>query len=183
MRREVRIAGFGGQGVGLAGYIIGKALALYDGYHAVRTQAYGPEARGGASSSNIVVSDEPVDFPFVQKPDVLVALSQEAYTRFRKSTRQDAFVVVDEDLVITETDDKVLKIPATHLAEKLGKRIVANIVMIGFFTGVTGLVNQQAVEMAIRSSVKEHTIDLNLHAFQTGVEYAESHKIGTNVSA
>jgi 2-oxoglutarate ferredoxin oxidoreductase subunit gamma len=183
MRSEVRIAGFGGQGIVLAGYVIGKALALYDGYHAVMTQAYGPEARGGASSANIVVSDEPVDYPFVQQPDVLVALSQEAYTRFHKSTKQDAIILLDEDLVKTEPEEEVLKIPATHLAEELGKRIVANIVMIGFFTGVTKLVNQQAVEMAIRTSVKQQTIDLNINAFQTGVRYANIHEEGRNVSA
>ena len=183
MRSEIRIAGFGGQGIVLAGYVIGKALALYDGYHAVMTQAYGPEARGGASSANIVVSDKPIDFPFVQQPDVLVALSQEAYTRFRRSTKQDAFVLVDEDLVKTEPDDEVLKIPTTHLAEELGKRIVANIVMIGFFTGVTGLVNHLAVEKAIRTSVKQNTVDLNINAFQTGLRYANIQGASVNVSA
>lgn len=182
MRSEVRIAGFGGQGIVLAGYIVGKALALYDGYHAVMTQAYGPEARGGASSANIVISDEPVDFPFVEHPDVLVALSQEAYTRFRESTKQDAFVLVDEDLVKPNPDDEVLRIPATRLAEELGKRIVANVVMVGFFTGVTGLVNQKAVEMAISTSVKPNTVDLNINAFQIGFKYANLHEAPVNVS-
>ena len=95
MRKEIRIAGFGGQGIVLAGYILGKAFALYDGYDDVMTQSYGPEARGGASSANIVVSDEPIDYPFLQHPDILVALSQEAYTKFNKTAKQGASILID----------------------------------------------------------------------------------------
>jgi len=99
MRKEIRIAGFGGQGVVLAGYILGKAFAVYEGLEAVMTQSYGPEARGGSSSSNVVVSDEPIDYPFVLEPDVLILLSQEAYTRFRPTAKPDALVIIEEDLV------------------------------------------------------------------------------------
>jgi 2-oxoglutarate ferredoxin oxidoreductase subunit gamma len=100
MRKEIRIAGFGGQGIVLAGIILGKALALYDDHEAVLTQAYGPEARGGASSASLVISDELIDYPFVQHPDVLVILSQEAYTRFRPEASQDATILIDDGLVI-----------------------------------------------------------------------------------
>ena len=172
MRSEIRIAGFGGQGIVLAGYILGKAFALFEGYDAVMTQAYGPEARGGASSANIVVSDEPIDFPFVMQPDILIALSQEAYSKFRVTTRQKAIVIIDEELVSPDSGDEVLKIPATHFAEDLGKRIVANIIMLGFFTGVTGLVSKQSVLKAIRNSVKPNIVDLNFEAFNKGFEYA-----------
>jgi len=172
MRKEIRISGFGGQGVGLAGYILGKALTLYDGKDAVMTQSYGPEARGGASSVNVVVSDEPIDYPFVQEPDVLVALSQEAFDKFLPSVKSDGLILVDKDLVDTGHQERVHRIPCTRLAEELGRRIVANVVMLGFFTSVTGVVSQEAVAEAIKDSVKSKTIPLNLRAFETGFHYA-----------
>ncbi len=171
METQIRISGFGGQGVGLAGYILGKALSLYDGLETVMTQAYGPEARGGASSANIVVSDVPVDYPFVQHPDILVALSQEAYARFRPAVKTNATILIDADLVHTLAGDHHYAIPATRLAEDLGQRIVANVVMLGFLTAVTGIVSQAAMEQAIETSVKPKTISLNLQAFSAGYVY------------
>ena len=182
MRNEIRISGFGGQGIVLAGYVLGKAIALYDGCNAVMTQSYGPEARGGASSANIVISDEPIDFPFVQLPDVLVALSQEAYTKFRQSAKQNALILIDEDLVLPDPGDCIYKIPATRFAEELGKRIVANIVMVGFFTGITGLVSHEAVQKAISESVKPSTVDLNIDAFQLGFSHASIQKTSVNAT-
>jgi 2-oxoglutarate ferredoxin oxidoreductase subunit gamma len=177
MRTEIRISGFGGQGVGLAGHIIGKALAIYDGKEAVMTQAYGPEARGGASSANIIASDESIDYPFVQNPDVLVALSQEAYTKFRPTAKPDAIILIDEGLVDPFEDDQPQKIPATQLAEELGRRIVTNMVMLGFFTATTGLISREAMEEAIKSSVKERFIKLNLKAFDKGYAYAAKDRV------
>src|SRR3990170_5541418 len=162
MRKEIRISGFGGQGVVLAGYILGKALAIYDGFEAVMTQSYGPEARGGASSANIVVSDESIDYPFVQQPDILVALSQEGYTRFRPGVKPGGLILIDQDLVIAFNDDQPMNIPATRLAEELGRRVVANVVMLGFFTSVSGLIHREAMEKAIQTSVKSKTVPLNL---------------------
>ncbi len=171
MRKQIRIAGFGGQGVVLAGYILGKALALYDGFEAVMTQAYGPEARGGASSANIVFSDEPIDYPFVRHPDILIALSQEAYTRFRPTAKPDALILIDADLVEPQPGDDPHRIPATRLAEALEHRVVANVIMLGFFTAVTGLIRREAMEQAIESSVKTKSAPLNLRAFAQGYEY------------
>ena len=172
MRTEIRLAGFGGQGIGLAGLILGKAVSLYDGYEAVMTLAYGPEARGGASSTNLVVADRPIDYPFVQEADILVALSQEAYTRFRDEAKPEAIVIIDEDLVQPSPKDTCLKVPATKLAEDLGRRIVANVVMLGFFTAATSLVERESIEDAIKSSVRENVIELNMKAFTVGYEYA-----------
>lgn len=172
MRTEIRISGFGGQGVALAGYILGKALTIYSEYEAVMTQSYGPEARGGASSANLVVSDEPIDYPFVQRPDILVALSQEGYTRFYHTARNGAAILIDEDLVAPEEGGRPYGIPATRLAEELGRRVVANVVMLGYFTAVTGLITREAVEQAIRSSVKAKTVPLNLQAFEAGYNHA-----------
>ena len=146
MRQEIRISGFGGQGVGLAGYILGKALTLYDGKEAVMTQSYGPEARGGASSASVVVSDEPIDYPFVLEPDFLIALSQEAFDKFLPTVKPDAMILVDEELVDTGEHSGILKVPCTRLAEELGRRIVTNVVMLGFFTAQAGVIGPDAVE-------------------------------------
>lgn len=178
MRKEIRFAGFGGQGVGLAGYILGKALALYDGFETVMTQAYGPEARGGSSSANVVVSDRPIAYPFVQHPDILVALSQEAYTKYFPTTKSDALILIDEDLVSPRSGGEVYFVPATRLAEEMERRIVANMVMLGFFTGVTGLVTRNAVEEAIKTTVKAKTVPLNLKAFVKGYEYRSKEVVG-----
>ncbi len=172
MRQEIRISGFGGQGVALAGMVLGRALVLYEGMEAVLTQSYGPEARGGASSANLVVSDEPIDYPFVQRPDVLIAMSQEAYTTFRPTARPEAIILVDDDLVQPADGDCPHGIPATRLAEELGHRVVANIVMLGFLVGVTGLARRESVEEAIRASVRPRTLDLNLRALAVGLEHA-----------
>jgi 2-oxoglutarate ferredoxin oxidoreductase subunit gamma len=173
MRHEIRFAGFGGQGVALAGHVLGKAFALYDGREAVMTQAYGPEARGGASSANVVVSDAEIAYPFVQRPDVLVAFSQEAYARFQPSVKAEALILLDQDLVIYQPDRRHHAIPAGRLADDLGRRIVANMVMLGFFVAVTGLVSRLAIEQAIESSVKAATLELNLQALTNGHDYAE----------
>lgn len=182
MRKEIRIAGFGGQGVVLTGYILGNALALHEGYEAVMTQAYGPEARGGASSANIVVSDRDIAYPFVQHPDFLVALSQEAYTKFRPTARAEALVLIDDELVSPNPGDHVLGIPATRLAEELGRRIVANVVMLGFFTAASGIVSPRSVEEAIKTTVKAKTVPLNLDAFDTGYQYHFANSLSTSAN-
>jgi len=171
MRKEIRIAGFGGQGIALAGFILGKALALYDDLEAVMTQSYGPEARGGASSTNVVASDRQIAYPFVQNADVLVAMSQEAYTKFRPTVRPDAMILIDEELVNPQDDDHPYRIPATRLAEEMGRRIIANVVMLGFFTAVTEIVTREAMEKAIETSVPAKAVDLNKKAFSIGFEY------------
>ena len=171
MRKEIRIVGFGGQGVGLAGFILGKAITLYDGKQAVMTQSYGPEARGGASSANIVLSDEAIDYPFAQEPDILVALSQEGYDRFHLGVKQNALIIVEHDLVNTLQNKGVYRIPCTRLAEELGRRIVANVVMLGYITNVTDAVSRSAMEKAIKSSVKPKTVPLNIRAFEAGYLY------------
>jgi 2-oxoglutarate ferredoxin oxidoreductase subunit gamma len=171
MRTEIRIAGFGGQGVGLAGYILGKAGAIFDGREVVMTQSYGPEARGGASSASVVISDQEIAYPFVQQPDILVALSQEAYRKFSKTAGPLTFILTDSDLVESIKDSRHHDIPATRMAEGLGRRIVANMVMLGFLIGVTDILNRKAVEEAIKSTVKPKTVELNLRAFVSGIEY------------
>ncbi len=170
-RHEVRLAGFGGQGVVLSGYILGKAAALYDGRSAALSQNYGPEARGGACAAEVII-DDVVDYPVMEHPGVLVLMSQEAAVRYSVDMTEETVVLVDQDLVKVGDGQKVHRIPATRLAEELGRRLVANIVMLGFVTAVTGVVGRDAIEEAIRTTVPPKTIDLNMRAFQAGYDYA-----------
>lgn len=177
MRTEIRISGFGGQGIVLAGYLLGKALSLYQDLDAVMTQSYGPEARGGASSSNVVVADRSIAYPFVQNADIFIALSQEGYSRYRDQTTPDALVLIDDGLVSAHKDDQVLAVPATHLAEGLGRRIVTNVVMLGFLCGSTQIVTREALEQAIQTTVKEKVVPLNLEALALGYRHAQKEAV------
>jgi 2-oxoglutarate ferredoxin oxidoreductase subunit gamma len=169
-RREVRLAGFGGQGIILAGYLLGKAAALYDGQEAVLTQAYGPEARGGACNADVVISDEPIGYPEISRPEVLTLLSQEAADLFVPLVRGDGLLLVDEDLVhVQNWRGRLRAIPASRMADELGRRIVANMVMLGFLSSATdGLVSYAALERAVRTTVRPHTLELNLRALGAG---------------
>lgn len=169
---EMRFSGLGGQGMILCAYVVGRATAVIEGRHATLNQAFGPEARGSACSAQLIVSDEPVMFPYVRGTDVLVAMSQEAYQKFVSEVRDGGTVIVDASLVTPEESDRVriVTAPATIEAEKLGKRIVANMVMAGVFTAATGVVSADAMRRAIRESVPAGTEDLNLAAFERGLE-------------
>ncbi|MCD6448466.1 MAG: 2-oxoacid:acceptor oxidoreductase family protein [Thermoplasmata archaeon] len=169
MRVEIKFGGFGGQGIILMGNITARAAAIYDGKNAVFTPSYGPEARGGAASSNVVISEEEIDYPYVTQPDVLVVMSQGAYEKFAPLLKDDGLLIIDEDLVkLHNGEGKVAKIPATRIAEGLGKRIVANIVMLGFFTGVTKLVSYEAIKKAVLESVPAKFRELNEDALERG---------------
>ncbi|MBI3978348.1 MAG: 2-oxoacid:acceptor oxidoreductase family protein [Chloroflexi bacterium] len=173
MRAEIRLAGFGGQGIILAGHLIGKAVALYDGRYAALSQSYGPEARGGACSAEVVVADEPIDYPLIGAPDYLVLMSQEALHKYDEERAGATAVLIDEDLVQLDANGPRLhRIPATRIAEGLGNKIAANVVMVGFFTAVTGAISRQAAEEAIRSTVRPRTLELNLRAFAAGYAHA-----------
>ncbi len=175
MRQEVRLAGFGGQGIVLAGYILGKAAALYDGKHAILTQSYGPEARGGACAAELVISDEAIDYPLVTQPGFLVCMSQEAFSKYGAAVAEGAQLIVDSDLVESASRKRWLRhVPATRLAEDLGNRIVANMVMLGFFDAITQIVSREALEEAIRTTMRPRTLDLNLRALARGFEHASS---------
>jgi 2-oxoglutarate ferredoxin oxidoreductase subunit gamma len=178
---EVRIGGFGGQGIVLAGNLLGKAASLYDGKEAVFTQSYGPEARGGASRADIIVAREPVDYPFVTQPDVLAVLFQEAYLKFGNDLRPGGLLIAEADLVTLEPGTTAIALPATRIAEELGLRIVANVVLLGCLVKQTGLVSRDAVEQALRDTVKPSALDLNLEAFAAGFDHdaAAPGQVGT----
>lgn len=176
-RLEVKLAGFGGQGIILAGQIIGQAAVLFDRKNAVLTQSYGPESRGGACSADLVISEEEILHPLVTKPQVMMVMSQEAYERYASELAEGGMLLVDADLVpvLARRSKKrqIFVIPATQLAEEVGRRIVANIVMLGSFTALTGAISVEAMKRSILSLVPKGTEDLNLQAFERGYEYGK----------
>ena len=179
MRVEVRFAGFGGQGIIKSGIIVAAAACIHAGKNAVQTQSYGPESRGGACKSEVVISEEEIDFPKVVEPDVLVLMSQHAYNDYAEDVKSGGTVILDPDMIPRERDLKnmrVYRVPATKIAEELGRRIVANIVMIGAFTAITGLLDEKTVKDSIKENIPKGTEELNLAAFEKGFEYGKTVK-------
>jgi len=171
---EVKISGFGGQGVILSAHILGKAASIYDGRQATMTQAFGPEARGSSCSAQVILSDEIIRYPYVKNPKVLVSMSQEAYTRFSPDVAKGGMVLVDEDLVQLgegKTHFNVYSIPATRYAEELGRKLVLNIVMFGFFTAMTGCIKKESALESVLDSVPKGTEELNTNAFNKGYDH------------
>ena len=175
-RAEIRLTGLGGQGIIRAGYIIGKAAAIYDGRQAILIRSYGPEARGGASSAQVIISDEPIWYPRLIAPGVLIALSQEGWNKYCGELKEGGLALIEEDLVEPGSLPKgarLFSIPATRMAEELGRSIVANVVMLGFFASLTDAVSVEALRESVRTSVPKGTEELNLTAFERGYEYGK----------
>jgi 2-oxoglutarate ferredoxin oxidoreductase subunit gamma len=177
-RLEVRLSGFGGQGIIRSGEIVGKAAALYDGRYATFTQSYGPESRGGACAAQVIIADDPTElsYPHVVDPSILIIMSQGGYNRYVPGFRRDGLLIIDEGLVdLDEAAEglRVIEIPATRLAEELGRRIVANVVMLGFVAVMTDIVSPEAMKKAVLDSVPKGTEELNTRAFETGFEYGQ----------
>jgi len=174
-RTEIRVAGFGGQGVILSGYIFGKAASLFDEKFATLIQSFGPEARGSACSAQVIVSDELIDYPYIRKPDIMVAISQEAFSKYSHDLKPNGILLTEEDMVTVSDDIASMydhyTVPATRIADQLGRRIVMNMVVVGCFTAVTGLLKKDAVMKAIEDSIPKGTEELNLKAFEKGYEH------------
>jgi 2-oxoglutarate ferredoxin oxidoreductase subunit gamma len=175
-KTEVRLAGFGGQGIVLAGNILGKAATLFEGKNAVFTQSYGPEARGGACTADVVISTGRINYPKVIAPEVLVLMSEDAKHTYGHIFAKGAMVLTDQDLVRLDEAPAgctLRRVPATRLAEELGRSIVANIVMLGFLTAVTGVVTEDSMRQAILASIPKGTEDLNVKAFEAGLAHGQ----------
>jgi 2-oxoglutarate ferredoxin oxidoreductase subunit gamma len=171
-RTEIRIAGLGGQGVVLAGQILGRA-AVYDGKKVVQTQSYGAEARGSAAKSEVVISDEKVGFPIVRKCDFLVAMNQTAFDKNKNDVKENGILIAEEDVVAKAEDVKarVFHVPATRTAEaELKSKMYANVVMLGALVKITALVSDEAMEKAIIDSVPNEVKQKNLNAFRLGFQ-------------
>jgi 2-oxoglutarate ferredoxin oxidoreductase subunit gamma len=177
VRVEIKFAGFGGQGIIKSGIIIAAAACIHGGKNAVQTQSYGPESRGGACKSEVVISEEDIDFPKVVEPDVLVVMSQHAYNEYVENVKPGGTIIMDPDMIPHEVDLKnaqVHRIPATKIAEELGKKIVANIVMLGAFVAITRILDANAVKKSIKENIPKGTEELNLKAFEQGYEYGKT---------
>jgi 2-oxoglutarate ferredoxin oxidoreductase subunit gamma len=175
--KKILIAGFGGQGIVLTGSILGKAATIHDRKHATMIQAYGPEARGGACASQVIISEEEILYPYVERPHVLIAMSQEGFDKNIGALPSEGLLLWDTDLVDTGELDPSLAaytIPATRFAEKLGNKMMANIVMLGFFSALSDFVGAESLREAVLSSVPPKTKDANAAAFDRGREYGEA---------
>jgi 2-oxoglutarate ferredoxin oxidoreductase subunit gamma len=175
---ELRIAGFGGQGVILAGMVIGRAATIYDNKFVTLTQSFGPEARGSACSVQLIVSPQPILYPYINRPNILVVMSQEACTRFCTDIKPGGVLLYEQDLIKLSKkcapNVKTFGIPATRLAEELGRKLVLNMVMVGFVTAMTSLTTAEAVRKSVADSVPKGTEQLNLAAFEKGYEYGRA---------
>ncbi len=176
MRKQIRLAGTGGQGQILAGIILAEAAVVHDGLHATQTQSYGPESRGGASRAEVIISDEPIDYPKVIAADFLLCMSQEAYDRYREEIADEGMILVDSSLVcVDEASDRVEQVPITKMAEeRLGRAIVANVLALGMLVGMTSCVSEGAAREAVANRVPRGTEKLNLRALELGLSVAAS---------
>lgn len=176
-RTEIRLSGEGGQGLVLAGKVLAEAAAIYDDKNATQSQSYGPEARGGASRSEVIISDDEIDYPKAVNLDLLLALTQESCTRYWKDLKDDGILLVDSEAVtdIPEGPFQVYKVPIIQIAEQeVGRALVANIVALGIITGLAKVVSEEAVESAILARVPKGTEELNITAFKAGLKAAAS---------
>jgi 2-oxoglutarate ferredoxin oxidoreductase subunit gamma len=175
---EIRVAGFGGQGVIMAAIVIGKAASINEGGYSTMTQNFGPEARGGACSAQVIVSNDPVLYPYVTNPDILVVMSQEAYVKFSPEVKANGMLIIEQDLVRISnlpTGTRIYSCPATRIAEELGKKMVLNIVMVGFFAAVAKVLQPESLRQAVLESVPPAFKELNEKAFNAGFKYGIEH--------
>ncbi|MBM3299800.1 MAG: 2-oxoacid:acceptor oxidoreductase family protein, partial [Deltaproteobacteria bacterium] len=173
-KQEVRLAGFGGQGIVLSGHILGKAAALFQKKNAVFTQSYGPEARGGSCSADVVISEGAIHYPKVEEPDLLVIMSQAAWGTYGGRIKAGGILIIDEDLVVLDREPSgvtIFKVPATRIAEAMGRKIVANIVMLGAVAALSRIVDYDSLRQSVLGSIPAGTEQLNLSAFDKGYEY------------
>lgn len=173
-RNEVIVTGFGGQGIVLAGRILGMAAALGDNKESTLVQSYGPESRGGACCAQVIISDDIIQYPYIKTPDVLICMSQSAYDKYKDQLKPEGRLLTDKDLVNPDEQRDYFSIPATRMAEELGRKMMANIIMLGFATSVTGVASEDAMKEAVTSSVPKGTEKMNLKAFAKGFDYGLS---------
>ena len=173
-KQEVILSGFGGQGIVLAGRILGMAAALGDKRESTLVQSYGPESRGGTCCAQVIVNDEIIRFPYVKNADVLVCMSQSAYKKHMGRLAPKGLLITDKDLVRPDDSQDYVSIPATRMAEELGRKMMANIIMIGFFTAITAVVSKKAAKNAVLCSVPKGTEAMNSNAFARGFDYGLS---------
>jgi len=175
-RVEIRLSGSGGQGMVLGAIILAEAAAIFEGKNATQSQSYGPEARGGSSKSDVVLSEGEILYPKATRLDVLLAMTQESCDKYSCDLRSGGLLIVDEDFVtsVPEIDGRVVKLPIVRLAtESVGKRVVANIVALGALVELTGVVSAESLRKAVLDKVPKGTEELNSRALQVGIKAAQ----------
>jgi 2-oxoglutarate ferredoxin oxidoreductase subunit gamma len=170
----IRLAGTGGQGILLAGMILAEAAVLHDNKHAIQVQAYGPQVRGGSSRAEIIIGDEPIDYPLIETADLVLALSQQACDAFTSDLASDGMLLIDSDLVRRTPSCRVVSLPITALAqESTGTPITANMLALGLIAGLTSVISRPALMAAIESRAPKGTAEANLTAMAAGYDLAE----------
>ena len=176
-RYEIRLSGSGGQGLILMGIILAEAIGVYDGKHVAQTQSYGPEARGGSSKSEVIVSDEEIDYPKAMRLDLLLAMNQKSCDEFFPDLKSEGILIVDSTFVTQVPTPKVFQIPFTRIArEKFKKEVVANIIALGALSQLTPIVSAKAIESAVLAKVPKGTEKLNRDALRAGMNAARRAK-------
>ncbi|MBI5234396.1 MAG: 2-oxoacid:acceptor oxidoreductase family protein [Deltaproteobacteria bacterium] len=179
MRYEMRFSGSGGQGMILSGIIMAEAASIYDGKKASQSQSYGPESRGGASKSEVIISDEEVDYPKATAIDAMLAMTQEAAAKYHNDVKKNGILLVDSDEVknLPHGDFRLYAVPIIETARKeLGKVIAANIISLGIMTELTGQVSCEAIEKAVLARVPQAFLDLNKNALEIGFKIGKDLK-------
>ncbi len=174
MRKNIRLCGSGGQGIMTAGYILGKAASVFHDYEAIQAQSYGPEARGGAARSEVIISDREIGYSGLPETQYMMVMSQAAFDKYSNDLSDDAVVVIDPDTVPYVDYEEAIKVPAKNIAEELGNTIVANIVMIGAFNEAAGLVPEKALEESVKDTVPPRFVDLNMRALKRGIDHVRN---------
>lgn len=170
---EIKFSGFGGQGIIRMGLILGKAASIHDNKSATLTQSFGPEARGGACSAQLIVSDTDILYPYLTTPEVLVAMSQEAYDKFEPGLRTDGILLTEQDLVRAHPPRgsiRAYSVTATRIAEQMGNRMFANMVMLGFLGAITKVVDRESLRKALPGMLPDRSVAKNLKALDRGWE-------------
>ncbi len=176
-RYEIRLSGSGGQGLILMGIILAEAIGIYDGKYVAQTQSYGPEARGGSSKSEVIVSDEEIDYPEAMKLDLLLAMNQKSCDEYYSDLKPEGLLIVDSTFVTQIPFPKAFQIPFTRIArEKFEREVVANIIALGALTQLTPIVSPKAMESAVLARVPKGTEKLNRDALRAGIAAAKRAK-------
>lgn len=174
---EIRLSGSGGQGILLAGAILCEAVGFYDGKYVTQTRSYGPESRGGASRSEIIISDEKIGFPAATKPDLVLAMTQESVDKYLNDINRDGIIIIDDSIVenIPDINANIFKIPLTQIAiEKVGKKITANMIALGSIAAIVDWFSKESFKKAILAKSPKGSEEINIKAFKTG--YNETNK-------
>jgi 2-oxoglutarate ferredoxin oxidoreductase subunit gamma len=176
-RYEIRLSGSGGQGLILMGIILAEAIGIYDGKFVAQTQSYGPEARGGSSKSEVIVSDEEIDYPKAMQPDLLLAMNQKSCDDFYPDLKPEGLLIVDSTFVTQVPTLKAFQIPFTRMArERFNREVVANIIALGALTQLSPIISSKAVESAVLARVPKGTEKLNRDALKAGIAAAKQAK-------